>query len=63
VGNPIARVAADVAESKPEALPAVTTTRSVEPTSALPSRYVDVVAPVTFWQAPPPALHRCHWYP
>ena len=38
-------VEAEVADPEPEALLAVTETRTVDPTSLLPRRYVDVAAP------------------
>ena len=55
-------VTADVAEDDPVELLAVTTTRSVVPTSPWPSAYVAPVAPATFAHAPPDALQLCHWY-
>ena len=45
----------------PAALVAVTTTRSVRPTSALLTAYVEPVAPETAAQLAPLVLHRCHW--
>jgi hypothetical protein len=51
-----------VAARDPAEFEPVTTTRTVPPTSALPSRYDDPVAPVTEIQPAPELLQRCHWY-
>lgn len=55
-------VAADVAEDWPELFAAVTSTRSVRPTSAEPSVYCDAVAPAIDAQLPPDVSQRRHWY-
>src|SRR5262245_26323058 len=57
----IASVGDAVAVAVPAVLRAVTTTATVEPTSAVVGMYVDDVAEAMFEQAPPEALHRCHW--
>ena len=43
----------------PSGFVAVTSTRSVAPTSAVTSSYVAPVAPAMFTHAPP--VKRCHW--
>src|SRR5579884_687182 len=48
-------------EDEPALFVAVTTDRSVEPTSALLRTYVLPVAPEIAWQDAPLVLHRCHW--
>ena len=53
-------VGADVAEADPAELLAVTSTRIVEPTSALTTPYVLLVAPAMSTQLPPPLSHRRH---
>jgi hypothetical protein len=55
-------VALDVAGVEPAAFAAVTTTRSVEPTSAGPTAYVAEVWPETFVQFAPVLSQRRHWY-
>jgi hypothetical protein len=54
-------VAADVAEEEPALFDAVTSTRTVEPTSPAVNVYVVPVAPAMSEQFPPPALQRRHW--
>ena len=54
-------LAADDAAVEPTLLVAITTTTSVEPTSAAASVYDDCVAPTTPTQLPPTASQRCHW--
>jgi hypothetical protein len=56
-----ASVAALSAAVAPAALVAVTTTRTVWPTSAGESAYVEPVAPVTSTQPAPSASQRRHW--
>src|SRR6185295_12118152 len=52
-------VCADVAEAEPTALVAVTTTRSVRPTSLAFTTYVEEVAPPIGEHV---AVQLCHWY-
>ncbi len=54
--------AADVAGVEPAPLVAVTTTRSVPPTSPGTGVYVDAVADGMSAQADPAALQRRHWW-
>ncbi len=56
-----AAVAADVALVGPPEFVAVTTTRSVWPTSAEVSLYVDDPAPVMLAHASPDVLQSSHW--
>jgi hypothetical protein len=51
----------DTADADPDAFPAVTTTATVEPTSELPSTYVDDVAPEIGEQFAPPESQSSHW--
>src|SRR5207248_6548239 len=46
----------------PSAFTAVTSTRTVRPTSAAVSLYVFATAPVMLAQPLPLLLQRCHWY-
>jgi hypothetical protein len=55
-------VADEEADDEPALFDAVTTTRTVEPTSADVSGYVCPVAPATSLQPFPLWLQRCHWY-
>ena len=54
-------VCADSAVLEPAALVAVTSTRTVVPTSAEPSVYVDAVAPPMSLHDEPPASQLRHW--
>jgi len=54
-------VGAEKAVADPSAFVAVTATRTVEPWSALDSRYVPDVAPGIAAQLVPEAEQRCHW--
>jgi hypothetical protein len=54
-------VAADVAAADPFRFDAVTITRSVRPTSADESVFVEVVAPPIAAQPAPDESHRSHW--
>jgi hypothetical protein len=54
-------VCADVASVDPAAFEAVTSARSVLPTSVLVSAKVLTVAPVMTAQAPPAESQRFHW--
>ena len=45
----------------PSGLVAVTSTRTVAPTSAIASAYVAPVAPSMFCQLAPWSRERCHW--
>src|SRR5215213_602200 len=56
-------VGADEAEWEPPALVAVTTARTVEPTSTERRRNVESVAPAIVAHAPPEASQRRHSYP
>jgi len=56
-----AGVAAELADAEPPALLAVTTIRTVAPTSAAPSRKLVAVAPATSAQFAPLASQRRHW--
>ena len=58
---PMRPLAADVASVEPPALVAVTTTRTVEPTSVEMRPSVVPVAPEISLQASPLALHCSHW--
>ena len=55
----IAPVGLDAADARPAALEAVTTMRTVLPTSELPSVYVWLVAPEMSPQLVPELLQRC----
>ena len=59
--EPITSLAADVADALPSELTAVTTTRTVWPTSPATSVYVLLVAAVMSPQPVPSLAHRCHW--
>jgi hypothetical protein len=62
VGGPgTTAVTAESAEPEPPALAAVTTDRSVSPTSELWTAYVFAVAPLMFEQLAPEVLQSCHW--
>ena len=50
----------EVADLEPPAFVAVTTTRTVRPTSPSPSRYVFPVAPVMFAHALPAVSQSCY---
>src|SRR4051812_22464230 len=52
----------DVAEAEPSGFDAVTTTRSVFPTSPVTTLYVCCVAPEIDVHALPRLSHCCHWY-
>jgi len=52
---------ADEALAEPEAFDAVTTAKSVEPTSAVAATYDEDVAPTIGAQFAPAESHRCHW--
>jgi hypothetical protein len=54
-------VGSDVAVDDPFLFEPVTTTRSVEPTSAVAGEYVDAVAPARDTQAEPVPSQRDHW--
>jgi hypothetical protein len=54
-------VGSDEADDEPAPFDAVTSTRTVEPTSADANVYVLPVAPAISEQFPPPALQRRHW--
>src|SRR3954451_10198789 len=54
-------VASEFANALPSALPAVTTTRSVRPTSPAAGTYVCFVAPAMSAQVRPSEVHRRHW--
>ena len=54
-------VGAEEAEADPPALAAVTTDRTVCPTSVLVSVYALSVAPLMFEQVPPDVSQSCHW--
>ncbi len=54
-------VGADMAEVAPPALRAMTSTRTVPPTSSAVSRKVGSVAPATLPQFSPLSLQRYHW--
>ena len=53
--------AADVAAVEPPSLVAVTTTRTVSPTSLAVSDRVAALAPAIFTQLPPEELQDSHW--
>jgi hypothetical protein len=55
-------VAADEADDDPALFDAVTSTRTVEPTSADANVYVLPVAGAMSEQFPPPVSQRRHWY-
>jgi hypothetical protein len=55
-------VAADVPLALPPGLPAVTTTRRVEPESAGCTEYDESVSPRIGTHPAPDVSHRCHWY-
>ena len=57
----IAPLAADAAEALPAAFVAVTSTRTVAPTSAAVRSRVCAVEPAMSEQFAPPASQRCHW--
>ena len=57
-----AEVGWDVDELEPPVLTAVTTRRSVDPTSAATGAYVAPNEPARSPQAAPNRLQRCHWY-
>jgi hypothetical protein len=52
----------ELAVAEPTEFVAVTTTRSVEPTSAADAAYEEPVAPATSEQPEPVESQRCHWY-
>ena len=54
-------LAADEAAVEPTLFVAITTTTTVEPTSAAASVYEDCVAPTTSTQLPPAESQRRHW--
>jgi sugar (pentulose or hexulose) kinase len=60
-GGATVAVAALEADAEPPAFDAVTTTRSVRPTSELASAYCEPFAPLMSAQAPPPVSQRRHW--
>ena len=62
VAEPMTSVGADVADALPSAFVAVTTTRSVWPTSPDVGVYVLLVPAVMSPQPLPSDPHRCHWY-
>ena len=55
-------VAGEVADTDPAVLVAVTTTRSVEPTSALTSERTASVSSEMSLQSSPVVLQSSHWY-
>jgi hypothetical protein len=55
-------VAAELAVAVPDWLPALTAATIVEPTSAVPSVYVDPAAPAIGAQLAPVESQRLHWY-
>src|SRR3954451_8477517 len=55
-------VGSDVARAEPATFVAVTTTRTVWPTSAAVATYVRAVAPGMSAQPWPAPSHRRHWY-
>jgi hypothetical protein len=57
----MAAVAAELAGVDPPALLAVTTARSVWPTSPATSVWLKDVAPLTFEHDAPEELQSCHW--
>ena len=61
VAEPMTSDGADVADALPSAFVAVTTTRSVWPTSPDAGVYVLVVPAVMSPQAVPSDAQRCHW--
>ena len=60
-GAEITAVTDDAADADPALLAPVTTTLTVEPTSVLPSTYVDEVAPEIGEHCAPPASQSSHW--
>jgi aminoglycoside phosphotransferase (APT) family kinase protein len=61
-GPAITAVGGDAADADPALLVPVTTTSTVEPTSELPSTYVEEVAPEIAEQCAPLASQSSHWY-
>ena len=53
-------VVAETAVPEPALFEAVTAARSVEPASAVCTRYVELVAPGSAVHPPPELSHRCH---
>ena len=60
-GAAITAVTDDAADADPALLAPVTTTFTVEPTSELPSTYVEEVAPEIGEHCAPPASQSSHW--
>jgi hypothetical protein len=58
----IAALWCEIDAAKPFAFVAVTTTRSVLPTSSEVGEYVSLFASVMLWQRAPVASQRTHWY-
>src|SRR5579864_7634431 len=59
--EPTTSLASELADALPSAFEAVTTTRTVWPTSPFTSTYVLLVAPLMSPQAVPSLAHRRHW--